>query len=272
MKLCISNIAWDEKFDEQVYALCIEMGYDGIEIAPSRIFYDNPYEKSFEAKNWSKSLKDNYGLTVCSCQSIWYGRKENIFNSSEERDVLLEYSKKAFYFMSCIGAKNVVFGCPQNRSGYKNNIEINRAIAIDFVGKLIEQAKMYQLTISIEANPDIYGTDFLNTTKEVIGFIKEINNQSLRLNLDIGTMLYYHEHPNIIVGNERMIGHVHFSEPYLMKVQKRPEHYEVMSVLKNGYYDKAISIEMKKQDSIKDIKGTMNYIKSILLGSEDTRL
>ena len=264
MKLSISNIAWDKMLDEQIYDLCRKMGYQSIEIAPSRVFPDCPYDNIFAAWNWSKWLKDNYGLTISSCQSVWYGRKENIFNSLEERNILLEYSKKAFYFISSIGAENVVFGCPRNRNGYKNNIEKNREIAIDFFEKLVELAKTFQLTVSIEANPAIYGTDFLNTTEEAIGFIRQINNDSFKLNLDIGTMLYYCERPKVIVGNEGMIGHVHFSEPYLERIRNHSEHYEVIKVLKDCLYNKTISIEMKKQDSKKDIEDTMAYVRDLL--------
>ena len=38
MKLSISNIAWDKMLDEQIYDLCRKMGYQSIEIAPSRVF------------------------------------------------------------------------------------------------------------------------------------------------------------------------------------------------------------------------------------------
>lgn len=45
---------------------------------------------------------------------------------------------------------------------------VNGTIAIDFFGKLAESADKYDITLLIEPNPNIYRTDFLNTTGETI--------------------------------------------------------------------------------------------------------
>lgn len=58
-----------------------EYGFTGLEIAPTRIFPENPYSKNSESKAWS----DEIPLTISSMQSIWYGKTESIFGSDEER-------------------------------------------------------------------------------------------------------------------------------------------------------------------------------------------
>ena len=85
MRLSISNIAWDASYDTQVYKWMIELGYTGLEIAPTRIFPSSPYEYIPEATIWAKKLKAEYGLSVSSMQSIWYGRQEKISGSNEDR-------------------------------------------------------------------------------------------------------------------------------------------------------------------------------------------
>ena len=42
MKLSISNIGWSQDNDETIYELMKKYDYQGIEIAPTRIFPDNP--------------------------------------------------------------------------------------------------------------------------------------------------------------------------------------------------------------------------------------
>ena len=115
MKLSISNIGWQESDDRQVINLINKYGYTGLEIAPTRVFPNMPYDCLPEAKEWARKLKEDYGLIVPSMQSIWYGRQEKIFGADIEREELLEYTKKAILFAEGIGCKNLVFGCPRNR-------------------------------------------------------------------------------------------------------------------------------------------------------------
>ena len=116
MKLSISNIAWKKENDKEMYDFLSLNGFSGIEIAPTRIFPEAPYDKLNEAKKWAEDLKSQYGLMISSMQSIWYGRKENIFSSHFERLVLFDYTKKAIDFARSIECKNLVFGCPKNRN------------------------------------------------------------------------------------------------------------------------------------------------------------
>ena len=52
MMLSISNIGWDVSDDASVYGLMKKYGYSGLEIAPTRIITDNPYEHLKDAKGW----------------------------------------------------------------------------------------------------------------------------------------------------------------------------------------------------------------------------
>ena len=52
MNLSISNIAWTSDYDVQMYAFLKEIGYNGLEIAPTRLFIDHPYTHIEEAKEY----------------------------------------------------------------------------------------------------------------------------------------------------------------------------------------------------------------------------
>ena len=43
-QLAISNIAWQKDDDETVYAAMQQAGFTGLELAPTRIFSEAPYE------------------------------------------------------------------------------------------------------------------------------------------------------------------------------------------------------------------------------------
>ena len=74
MKLAISNLAWSNDQDEIVYNWMNELGFSGLEIAPTKIFPETPYNKIPEAINWSSELKLRYNIDIASVQSIYYQR------------------------------------------------------------------------------------------------------------------------------------------------------------------------------------------------------
>ena len=54
IKMSISNIAWLPENDEEMYSLMNHLEYSGLEIAPTRIFPEKPYNKIIEAKKFKK--------------------------------------------------------------------------------------------------------------------------------------------------------------------------------------------------------------------------
>ena len=165
MELSISNIAWKTEDNDKIYNLMKKYGFSGLEIAPTKIFPQNPYDDLKEAENWAKELKAKYGFTIPSMQSIWYGRAEKIFGSEEERQILINYTKKAVDFASATGCKNLVFGCPKNRNTEKDS---DTKTAVEFFKELGDYAFSKNTVIGMEANPPIYNTNFINDTVSAI--------------------------------------------------------------------------------------------------------
>lgn len=62
MRLSISNIAWRGNNDLFMYEILRSYGYQGLEIAPTRIFMEHPYSHRAEAKHWATELKMNMDL------------------------------------------------------------------------------------------------------------------------------------------------------------------------------------------------------------------
>ena len=73
-QLAISNIAWHKEDDEAVYTAMQQAGFTGLEIAPTRIFPEMPYENLTSALLFGGYLKNQWGFSVPSMQSIWYAR------------------------------------------------------------------------------------------------------------------------------------------------------------------------------------------------------
>lgn len=258
MKLSISNIAWEEEHDLFMYENMRRLGYLGLEIAPTRIFPVNPYDKLVEAKQWSEYLRETYGLSICSLQSIWYGRKERIFGSKQERKILMEYTKRAIEFSKIIGAGNLVFGCPRNRIISSEN---DRKIAVEFFSELANYAFLCGTILALEPNPVIYNTNFINNTSEALQLIKEVKHKGFMLNLDGGTILFNNEELETIKMGFQYVNHIHISEPNLKPIKSHSLWTEIKSILDTNDYDKYISIEMGKGLVPEAILGVMSYVK-----------
>ena len=264
MKLSISNIAWSNEHDDEIYEFLSKTGFTGLEIAPTRIFPEAPYDKLNKVTGFKNKLLKQYNLKISSMQSIWFGVTESIFGDESDRQSLVAYTKKAIDFAEAAGCPNLVFGCPKNRIiPEAMSLDECLPIAVDFFNRIGDYAALKNTYISIEANPTIYGTNFINTTAQALELKKKINNPGIRVNLDLGTIIYNNEGFKLQSDDIRHINHVHFSEPRLVPVEKRRLHTDMIKELQNLGYDKYISIEMGNKDDLDIVKNTVLYFKDV---------
>lgn len=260
MKYSISNIAWGQEHDAEMYAFLKEQGVEGIEIAPTRIF-SKPYDNLEVAHEYAWMLKNKYGLTVSSMQSIWYGVQQSIFGSDEDRVYLIDYTKKAILFAEAMGIKNLVFGSPRNRNMPEGDREEYMKIAKAFFKELGDFAAEHNTVLSIEPNPVIYNTNFLNYTKDACEFVKEVDSPGLKVNVDMGTVIYNRENPHLVKTYKNVINHIHISVPNLEYIGPCKEYSTLKKVLGKIEYEGYISIEMKNQNDIEKVKKAVLYLK-----------
>lgn len=267
MKLAISNIAWEQSQDEKMYGILREKGIAGLEIAPTRIFPENPYDQLQQARDWRKRIEQDYGLCVPSMQSIWYGRTEKLFGTDRERRELFEYTKKAIDFAQVIGCGNLVFGCPKNRNVPEDlGIEAATEITEEFFSQLGAYAAACETVLSMEANPTIYHTNFINTTEEAIVLVEKIGSRGFRVNFDLGTVIANGESLSVLEGKFSCVNHVHMSEPGLGKIVERGLHRELMQLICRSDYEGFWSVEMGRRDTVSEIVEVMDYVKKIVEG------
>lgn len=263
MKLAVSNIAWPVEKSGEAYALMAKLGFTGLEIAPTSLFPQEPYSHIQEARRWREGLGQEHGFVVPSMQSIWYGRPEKLFGTEGERQALLGYTKAAIDFAAAIGCKNLVFGCPRNRSLPDG---ADPAPVVAFFKELGDYAKEKGACIGLEANPPIYNTNFINTTRQALELIEAVGSPGFLLNLDVGTMVENGESPEMLEGKVGLISHVHISEPGLPPIEPRPLHKTLRQVLEAGGYKGFVSIEMNKEGGLPAVEGAMAYVGRIFHG------
>lgn len=256
MKTAVSNIAWDMKDDESVYSIMKNNGFSGLEIAPTRFVSEEPY--IFKNIVNVKHLLDATNFQIVSMQSILFGRSEKIFGSQSDRDNLTSYLKLAVDYAAFIGCPNLVFGSPKNR--IINNVNSEYSIAVEFFRNIGCYAAANNVVIAMEANPVIYGTNFINTTKEACALANEVDSAGFKINLDFGTIIYNEENIEDVRNYIEHVNHVHISEPGLEVIQERKEHRKLHDILVSAGYKKYISLEMKKPEDFRSLYKSIEYI------------
>ncbi len=262
MKLAVSNIAWEAGDDVRIYSLMEELGFSGLEIAPTRIFPSAPYDDLPAAWRWAQELMRTHGFTVPSMQSIWFGRGERLFGSAQERAALLDYTRRAIDFAATVGCGNLVFGCPKNRTLPGG---ADSGAAAEFFLELGDYAHQRGTVLAMEANPAIYGTNYINTTAEALALVKTVNSPGFMLNLDAGTMIENGEDVDVLAGNEAYINHVHVSEPFLKPIERRTLHTRLAEFLHAADYRGYVSIEMGRQTGgTSALEAAMAYVRDAM--------
>lgn len=261
MKLSMSNIAWGKERDREAYALLARYGFSGLEIAPTRIFPERPYEHLEEAAAWARGLREEWGLEVPSMQSIWYGRRERLFGPPQERQTLLEYTGAALEFAQAVRCKNLVFGCPVNRNRPEG---AGSEIAVEFFRALGGMAQERGVYIGLEPNPPIYRTNFMNDIPSVLAMLDQAGSPGLGLNLDMGALIENGESLDLLAGRVRRVSHVHISEPGLAPLRERRElHRDLCRLLEDEGYGGYVSIEMGKAEDLAEVERVLDYVKSV---------
>lgn len=262
LKIAASNIGWSRADDARVLARMAELGFSGLEVAPTRVFEDEPYSRKAGFAKWAADVEAEHGLSVCSMQSIWRGRAESIFDG-EGAAALLAYTGEACAFAEAGHVGNLVFGCPGNRSVPQGRGGSEAAPFIEACGSL---AAASGAVFALEANPPMYGTNFLNTTTEVADFLDAMGEApGLGLNLDVGAMVCAGEGADVAERVFRHISHVHVSEPGLAPVEARRLHRELRAVLEDYGYDGYVSLEMRCVD-FGTVSGCLEYLAEAFLG------
>ncbi|MEW5676546.1 sugar phosphate isomerase/epimerase family protein [Flavobacterium enshiense] len=259
MQVTISNIAWTVADDLRMYELLQARNIRGLEIAPTRIFGNQPYDDLNNVATIKEQLKDNFNLNIISLQSICFGVTASIFENEAEKDIIKKHLKKAIDFAAVLDCPNLVFGSPKNRIIKEGQYQE----AVSFFSEIGEYAHAQNTILAIEPNPKIYGTNFINTTKEAIGFLKDCQCRGLKINYDFGTVIENGEDMKLLTENPDFIHHVHISEPYLEPILKRSEHKQLAEILKAIDYRNYVSIEMKNGLSFEQLQEKLNYIQDV---------
>ena len=269
MKLSISNIAWEQRFENQVIKLLQKHEIYNIDFAPGKFFSDIKTVSDAEIQS-VRNKWINEGFSFAGMQSLLYGTSGlNLFDIKTQAS-MLEHLKKVCHIGAVSGAEKLVFGSPKNRNRNGLSNQQTDEIALDFFYRLGEISKSEGVKVCLEANPVTYGTNFLTSTGEAAVFVRKLNHSNIRLQLDLGTIYTNKEPPAEIEQYAELTGHIHISEAAMAPTLLNDEiHRQTADILKKVISEKqihsdVITIEMLTDSNAADEERLNTIEKSIV--------
>lgn len=248
MKTAISNIAWNPEDDERVAAWMKELGVEGVEIAPTKL-WPKPLEATVDQLVSYRRWWEKRGIPIVAMQALLFGRPElAIFETPAKRDETLHYLERIMAVASALGAGPLVFGSPRNRKTNGRSPHEVEAIAIEFFRRAGDAALRHHVTLCIEPNPTQYDCDWVTCAADGTDIVKKVDHPGFRLHLDAAGMHMAGDDIDRSIHAARdVLSHFHVSEPHLGPVTNGSvPHDKHAQALKTIGYSGWTSVEMRQ--------------------------
>ncbi len=259
MRLAISNVAWGREHDHAVAAAMAELGFAGVEIAPTAVWPDPPAVPLPELRDYAR-VWQAAGIEVVALQALLFGHGELlVFGSAAARAATLERLDGMMRVAAALGARVLVFGSPRNRHTRGLPPAAVHDIAREFFDAAGERATGHGVVLGIEPNPPAYGADFLTDTDAAARFVAELGNPGVRLHLDAGALSLNGERPAQAIAAARpTLCHFHASEPFLAPIGTGPaDHAGCAAALREIGYGGWVSGEMRPPEAGDPLAGVV---------------
>lgn len=258
VEFAVSNIAWSPQERDGAYALLQGAGITGLEIAPRLFLPDSadPFRPTPAEVRAALGAAEAAGVQLVSMQSLLFGVEGAQLFDRECGGQLafVRGLERAIDLAGVLGIPNLVMGSPKQRLRPEglSTAEAQDAAAVVFT-PLADRARTAGTRIGMECNPAAYGANFLTRAEEVLDFVQAMDHPAVTVNFDIGAMHLngvFDTTPDALSAAIGRIGHVHVSEPFLAPAPADPEALApLLQCLQDLGYDRAVSIEMKRDDA-----------------------
>jgi len=247
MKVGICNEIFENWKIEKVFDFIKEIGYEGIEIAPFTL--GNSVDEIEENLiNKIRVLSEKLGIKIIGTHWL-LAKPEGLSVSSKDKNIrekTTNYLSKLVNFTSKIGGEIMVFGSPKQRNIEKNQTyeEVKKNF-IECILPPLEIAKEKGVYICIEPLAKSE-TNFINTAKQAIEIIEEINHPNLKLHLDVKAMCDEGKPiPEIISQSGKYLKHFHVNDRNLLGPGfGNVDHKPIIEALKKIKYNGWLSVEV----------------------------
>ena len=252
MKYGISNIALPQ-YDHRAELFKLrEMGFEGLEVAPSRVWNDTLHV-SFSDVQYYRRLVEKAGLTIIGLHSLFFDQPElGLFRGQEVTKKTLNFLVSLSKICSDLGGKILVFGSPEARK--KDDLTLEKADkeSISFFTDLAIAIESHETCFCIEPlRPD--ESDYIHTVMHALKLTQIVNRKTLKSQIDAKAISKANEANTSVFQNVRpTLVHFHANDPGLGVLGETGEvNHQLLGRLLNKIgYQGYVSIEQRMIDEL----------------------
>ena len=264
MKYAISNIALPAFNHETTFPALAEMGYQGVEVAPSRVWHET-------SKGPSKSEVDTYratieasGLEVVGLHSLLFDQPHlSMFAEPTVRNETLEFLVRLSAVCRDLGGKTLIWGGGRRRGDLPHAQAFPSAVA--FLQRLCERTREHGTVFCFEPlGPN--NTDFVHGVHEAKEITQAVGYKNMLLQIDAKALVDNNEVNNeTFSAAKHMLCHVHANEPDLgvLGSSGSVDHGKIGGLLAEIGYNGFVSAEQRMLsdvDYLKDAKTSYSQL------------
>ncbi len=255
MKFSISNIALPEYQHFSELMSLRELGFEGLEVAPSRVWRDTLNEASNRSVDQYRREVEEAGLKVVGLHSLFFDRPElGLFLDKEYRTKTLDYLTHLSKVCRDLGGETLIYGGGR----WHDNISDRAAITetISFLSDLIPRIESHGTTLCFEPLEKKY-TNFINSVSESIDIVKLVGHSSVGVQIDAKELAISNElTPEAFEMAAPFLVHVHVNEPDLgvLGDSGAVDHLLISKLLNLINYQGYVSLEQKMLNKVFSMK------------------
>jgi sugar phosphate isomerase/epimerase len=264
IRLSVSNIAWHQNELEDHLGLLVELGCDGVEIAPSCIWKE-PVHVSDDEIEWLKKLLSRYDLVIPAFHALLFTRPDlYIFGDESIRQQAVLYLKKLIRLAGMLSVRVLVYGSPASRRVAERPYDRCYETALGVFKELGIEAERHNVILCIEPlGPS--ENDFIQTAEEGYQIVRDVDKPHFGLHLDVKAMVDVGEDFEAVFRKYgTMLKHFHVSDPGLAPPGSTClDHSLIGKALSDSLYDGFVSIEMRRGfgDTKEIIRDAVAYVR-----------
>lgn len=246
MKYAISNIALPAFDHLNDLPRLAEMGYTGIEVAPSRIWKDTWQGLAATDVAAYRRHVEAAGLTVVGLHSLVFDHPElQLFGDADSHAKTLEFMVHLSGVCRDLDGRTLIWGGGRRRGDVAASEAFVRAA--DFMTKLCDRTAGHNTVFCFEPlGPN--DSDFVNGVSEAIRIVDAVNRENLQIQIDAKALVENSEVEQAVVDAtaDRLV-HVHANEPGLDVLGRSGavDHARIGAMLANAGYTGYVSAEQR---------------------------
>ena len=246
MKYAISNIALPAFDHLNDLPRLAEMGYTGIEVAPSRVWRDTWHGLVGKDVSSYRHTIENAGLSVVGLHSLVFDHPElRLFGDADSHAETLEFMVHLSGVCRDLGGQTLIWGGGRRRGEVPADTAFARAV--EFTQALCDRTASHGTIFCFEPlGPN--DSDFVNGVSEAIRIVDAVNRDNLQIQIDAKALVENSEVEQAVVDAtaDRLV-HVHANEPGLDVLGRSSavDHARIGAMLANAGYTGYVSAEQR---------------------------